>query len=1213
VTGIADARQAPVAQDVALVGTSLVEAGAGTGKTHTIVDLYERLLLERELSVSQILVVTYTVAATAELRDRIRRRLAAGAEREGELAERYRQAIRDFDRAAIVSIHGFCQRALRQHAFESGSGFESELLADGSALLEEVAQDFWSERLHDAPRYQIAYAEHVGLLPSRLTELAARLGARPDARLLPARPEPPDLDRPLAELRDAHARAAAMWRSCGDEVIDLLEDAAEREILYKSSYKQPTIRNVWRIAMHELMLRDEPGLQRRFAQLVRLSRSGLLVKKGFAPPDHPFFDVCDDLVRADDRLDAALADWAAGLMHDFADYARRELLRRKQQRDVLFFDDLLQDLRDALAADGGEALAAALRSRHPVALIDEFQDTDPIQYEIFRRVWHEAPEDCEPAVALMLIGDPKQAIYAFRGADVLAYLEARGDAGEQVHGLRRNYRADPGLVAALNAFFGSREAPFARPEISYEPVDPKTEARDVLRGPRIATGLRFLLADPNEVDESVTSGREGGPLVRAVAAEVARILAEPHEKGGERLAAGDLAVLTRTNRQARGVQTALREHGVVSVLQSEESVFATVEARDFERVMRAVAEPERPARLKAAVATPLLGGFAEDLQKLEGDESGAGWDDWTLRLRAARQVWAERGFLQAFRYLWVESQAGPRLLARPGGERRVTNWLHVAELLQQASLEERLGPQALLYWLGRRRLEAEQSTSALAEDAQLRLESDARAVQLLTVHRSKGLEFPVTICPFLWDGLRVHSGEVAWRSHDPLTRDLVLEFTGFSRTESDGDRRKRRQPAEREAHEENLRLLYVALTRAKHHCSVVWGAFKGAEHSPLAHFVNAKGPDKLKDWTPRHVRAGLDAIAARAPEHIRVEPWSLLPSDVPRPAPELSEVPAGPLSARHAKRRYGVGWRVSSFSGPVAGAPSAGAPALFDRLDAAAEEGRDYDRVDGDAEAPERRPGGVRLADFPAGAMPGILIHEIFERIDFVPAADPHGPALGPVVARQLDRRGFEPHWQPALEGAVRDVLAVPLVPGDPESRLARVPRSDRVDEMEFVLPVATRAEGATPLTAAALGRAFAEHAVAPGVRDYAERAASLGFPALSGSLRGFIDLVFRRGERWSIVDYKSNRLGAEREDYAPEALEDAMREHDYVLQYHLYLVALHRHLAVRLPGYDYDRHVEGAFYLFVRGMSPAHPPGWGVFRDRPPRALIEALSECLS
>ena len=266
-----------------------------------------------------------------------------------------------------------------------------------------------------------------------------------------------------------------------------------------------------------------------------------------------------------------------------------------------------------------------------------------------------------------------------------------------------------------------------------------------------------------------------------------------------------------------------------------------------------------------------------------------------------------------------------------------------------------------------------------------------------------------------------------------------------------------------------------------------------------------------------------------------------------------------------------------------------------------------------EGETPASGEGEVRLADFPAGAMPGILIHEIFERLDFEEAVEPASEALPALVASRLERRGFGARWHEPLCDAIRDVLSVPLLPGEPDSRLGAVASADRVDEMEFVLPVASGSPDASPLTAEALGRAFATHAVSPWVRDYAERAAALGFPALSGSLRGFIDLVFRRSGRWAVVDYKSNRLGPARDHYAADALQDAMIEHDYVLQYHLYLVALHRHLSLRLPGYDYDRHVDGAFYLFLRGMSVEHPEGWGIVHDRPPRALIEALSECLS
>jgi exodeoxyribonuclease V beta subunit len=1186
-----------LAAQIALHGTSLVEAGAGTGKTHTIVDLYLRMLLERRLRVPQVLVVTYTLAATAELRGRIRRRLVALTHSlaPGADCEWLREALRSFDQAAIFTIHGFCQRALQEHAFESGRDFDCELVSEAGPLLSEVAQDFWARELYAAPRFQVDYAKSSAarLLPSRLAQLAERISARPDSELRPARPRPaPPLEALEKAWQRAFDRVAGAWAVDADAVLELLARASEAGQLHKGRYRPETIRTRWRAAMAEEMRRRCPGIARRFGSFPRLGKSGLSVNKNQIAPEHSFFELCDELVRADADLERGLAQWAAGFRHDFVDYARIELARRKQEREILFFDDLLQGLRDAVAGERGEQVAAAIRGRYPVALIDEFQDTDPIQYEIFRRVWHDRPEQ-----ALILIGDPKQAIYAFRGADVLAYLEARSDAADSLHGLRCNRRADPGLVDALNAVFASVPAPFGREEIPYLAAEARDDAQDLLTGESIHSGLRILWQSPPAGEKELARARDGGDLSRGVASEVARLLSSDHRIDGCRLVASDIAVLTRTNRQARCVQTALREYGIVAVLQSEESVFATDEAAELERVMRAMAEPEKPARLRAALATTLLGREAGELLALVVDPEGAEWDAWVMTLRECRRIWLERSFVQALRALWVQRGVSARLLGRADGERRVTNLLHLGELLQRAGIELRLGPQALLHWFARRRREAEGVGSSLVEDAQLRLESDAQAVQLLTVHRSKGLQYPVTICPFLWDGKLARS-EPFVRFHDPVSGELVLDA---------GSSDESKPHALREAHEESLRLLYVALTRARHHCSVVWGRFKDAGTSPLAHLLHPlkegeprpgepKAASRLQGRSDAELLADLDRVARLAPGRFVVEEWQPPPAGVaPVSAPGAGQGSASGLVSAQAVRRFATTSRLSSFSGLVAAARDA-------------EEARDYDVRSGEAvSAVAPRAGAaerIDLADFPAGALPGILIHEIFEKLDFTAAEE-----LPSLVASALSRRGFASRWREPLTRAMQDLLSVPLDAAQPASHLGALTRANRIDEMEFVLPVAASDGG---LTAEALGRVFAEHARRPWVRRYAERATALGFPVLAGYLRGFIDLVARRDGRFSIIDYKSNRLGPCVSDYAPERLEAAMLEHDYVLQYHLYLVALHRHLALRLPGYDYDQHVAGAWYLFVRGMSTSHPAGWGIVQERPPRALIEALSELL-
>jgi exodeoxyribonuclease V beta subunit len=1223
------------AGDVPLKGTHLIEAGAGTGKTHAIVSLYLRLLLERELDVAQILVLTYTVAATAELRSRIRGRLVElVAESECAADEaRAREALRGFDRAAIFTIHGFCQRVLSEHAFESGASFESELQSDPGAILEEVADDFFVRELHGVSPEIADYAAPK-LTPQRLVELAKRVAPDPDIEIRPSRPERPNLIVLDADWRDAFGRTAACWKRRRAEVLDLLVDARSRRVLVPRLYTESSIRDRWGPNLDRVLTEPTLDIRKSFKYFDRLTSSGLLSHNqngaNGPPPEHEFFALCEELLDAEAALLEGQRDWLLGLEHDFVEYARGELARRKQQRGVVFFDDLLQDLRTALEGPAGPALAALVRGRHRVALIDEFQDADPVQYGIFSRIFGGDASGDANAPGLFLIGDPKQAIYAFRGADVFAYLAARDAAGSEVYGLKTNHRSDPGLVEALNTIFGACTEPFGTDAISFEPLDVPRDASDRTEGERIASGLRVLFVSRDD-GKKVGAGWRAGRLAKAVAAEVDRLLSSDVQIEARPIQSRDIAVLTRTNAQAREIQGALRPHGIVSVLQSEESVFATDEAAELERVMRAMAEPDSPARLRAALATTLLASSAEDLlgllsdsdSQLEGSDDarleGSDWEIWTGRFRGSRKLWVSHGFIQAFRLLWLEGGAGPRLLARDDGERRVTNLLHLAELLQQAATLGRLGPLALVYWFGRRRAEAKQSGSWVAEDAQLRLESDDLAVQLVTVHRSKGLEYPVTICPYLWEGRLIQQREPFPRFHDPATGRLALDLIKHPERES-------YRLARKEAFAESLRLLYVALTRAKHHCSVVWGAFGDAGTSPLGHLLHpvplmeGDPPDakRFEGRSDESLLSDLAALALRAPGCIAVEELDASPAGTALPpkssgsSGSLGHPLVDSLRSRPVRRSFSGAWRVSSFSGLVSSAPER--VLVGESLGLEVEEGHDFDGHAGDGRAgdargeePPAEPAGprVRLADFPAGAGPGILIHGIFERLDFTRSRE---QSLDELVAESLAARRIGEAFSAPLSAAIRDVLATPLDPGDPGSALQTLSRSDRIDEMAFMLPVA-EARAAGPVTPAKLAAVFERHATAPVVRHYAERASTLGFRALEGHLRGFIDLVFRRDGRWYVVDYKSNHLGALASDYQATALEQAMLQHDYVLQYHLYLVALHRHLSFRLPDYDYDRDVGGAYYLFVRGMSPEHSPGSGVLHDRPPRALIEELS----
>jgi len=1203
---------------VELTGTNLVEASAGTGKTHTITTIYPRLLLELRLSVNQILVVTYTNAATAELRSRMRQRLRsmldtletgtssgddvidaliqsrreAGTAREDR--HRLLEAVRSFDDAAIFTIHGFCQRMLQENAFESGVPFDATLLSDESLLRNEVVRDFWTRELHAASELFVRHLQGKKVTPADLSLVASRVVTDP---LMPVLPETLEGDFSAAEekWREAHAVTASLWHRHGKELIDLL---AGSSALNRNSYQPETIRKRWWVSMEDLFHTPVPGVTKRFPAFEKWTNAGLAhaVKRGKTAPKHAFFDACDRLLAADREILAALDRRTVRLWLDMTAYAREEFRARKAASRTLSFDDLLHYLRAALAAPEGQALAALIRARFGAALIDEFQDTDPVQYEIFRRIYHGS------GAPLFLIGDPKQAIYAFRGADVFAYIAARSDAGSRAHTLKVNRRSDPGLLKGINTLFHGARRQFVIAGIPFACMEAAPSSGDRLHATAAYRAPLEILFVPRTGQEArgdrINKGWGTKGLTRLVAGEVASFLCSGATIDQREVVPEDVALLCRTNAQAVAMQRELRELSVPCVLLGEASVFESPEAADVDRVLRALAEPGNSRALRAALATPLLGLDASALRGLSEDEER--WEEWVQRFHAWHEIWQRVGFLPAFRRMLAECEVQSRLLGLVDGERRVTNILHLGELIEAAAQEVRRGPFALARWLTLMRTDRAARGALGTEAAQIRLESDDNAVRVVTIHKSKGLQYPVVYCPYLWDGTLLRDEDCKWvRFHDPADRNRRKLDVGSPDIEA------HRRRAELEAMAENVRLLYVALTRARHRCTVVWGAFRDAERSPLGYLLHQPGAgvdegDLVAETEKRLASlsdADMLAVAVREISPVRAAPY---------PVPRRE---ARPLARRRFERALPTHWRVSSFSALTSEVEIS--PYAVEAEESDHDEALDNSAGTEPAALAHAATDTMPLLDFPPGARAGQLLHEIFERIDF---RRENPDELPQVVADALVSYSFEPRWQEPICQAVDAVLATPLDETCDAPILARVPRSRRISELEFLLPVgeAGGSEGEA-LTGPQMADVFARHATQPTGAAYADRLRRLAFASLAGYLRGFIDLVFEDRGRWYLVDYKSNLLGATAADYEPARLLESMLHHHYFLQYHLYVLALHRHLGARLADYDYERDFGGVYYLFLRGMSPAHPPGCAVFRDRPRRALIEALSRLIS
>jgi len=1241
-------------------GIALIEASAGTGKTYNITSLVLRLVAEEGAPIERILVVTYTRAATAELRERIRGRLVEAVEAlaqeeppedpvlahlwsvpAAERSVRLRRlgvALESFDQALISTIHGFCQRMLQQNAFESGVAFDLELVPDTQAIVEEIVDDFLANTFYEADAPRIAFAREVcGFDRATLLRLAADGLADPGAAVVPA------ADSADPNGWPEHVRAVAQdWSGLAESFVQHVADvvaaakAGQPSVFTKGQRKQSEkAARAW-VDGVTLWLASEPPFGSMPPEPDRFSPAA--IKAQLVDPDAPLEHACLDRLAA---LCAFPRQVAGAERAAFVAHLRAAFDLRKDRQRIQTYQDLLRGLASRLgqAADPEEreGLAAAIGGMFDAALIDEFQDTDHHQWTIFREVFGRG------AHHLYLIGDPKQAIYGFRGANVHVYSQATRHAGERRYTMAINWRSDRRLLEGLNHLLDQPAAFGPSVSFGYVPVGPPSgRGKDGLRpvqgwGDALAVPLQLrwfdgVLVGASDPTASVTKGKLDGPLEARVADDIVALLGS-----GTAIRAGedwrpvrpaDVAVLVRKGRQAVALQEALRRVGVPAVLTGAASVLASDEAREVQHWLEALAERSGGSASRVAASTALFGWSAEELLRVESEDpaSVAAWDRWLGRVSDWAVTLRRQGFMAAFRRALRDQGVLARLLTLEDGERRVTNLLHAAELVHAAETRERLHLPALLAWFAARR----SADDLDSDEAELRLDRDAEAVHLLTVHKSKGLEFPVCFVPYLWDGglTRPRDG-AALVVPDPQQRTRRLLDVGVPTDDA------HQALAEREAKEEALRLAYVALTRARHRCVVYAGLATDYEHSPLAAILHGSGPDRIDTGAERVERAGgalREEVQARADSSVVEDGTARLAVlDCEAPVRDGWTAPAEVvpvLGSRVFQRpELDPGWRRHSYTSVTR---AAGHPTLVEE----GREGFDPDAIDAlvvsSARGPEVEE--VPLAPFPGGAEAGTLLHHVFEKAGFQdpePASDDRFRA---VVEDALRTHGFEVERHcDLLVSGLGKVLRTPLGSVLGELRLADLPRQLRLDELRFDLPIlgGTQYRGEADRGGPARGLIEALRARQSGILpdDWLASLDRIEGLELAGFLTGSIDLVFRApapGSQWFVVDYKSNRIdpgGTGRcvpEAFGVASMTAEMARHDYFLQYHLYLVALHRILRWRLADYDYDRHIGGVYYLFFRGMvGPKTERDGDAVRgcwfDRPPRSVIEALDRALA
>ena len=1237
-----------------LHGSRLIEASAGTGKTWTIAALYLRLVLGpdpvpdfdlgsaadpglgrsfgRALLPAEILVMTFTRAATRELSNRVRERLIEAAlhfrgtpvpndpyldallasypthEARQQAAHRLMLAAETMDEAAIFTIDAWCQRMLREHAFDSGSLFDEELLSDEQGLFDDAAHDYWRQQVYPlnaaALDALLACWPDVNALKLEVRELVKRtalltaVDTEADTEVNAALPLSVLIERFLQQQGAVLATLKSGWVERADRMEQWIADrrSAQPKCFNGNKMRAQSV-PLWFSSLRDWAL-DRAAVMPALSDTAwrRLMPDGMVdaCSKGYS------VDVPDDF-GAIGVLRQALDDLAplgqALLRHGALAIGGR-MQQLKQRARQFGFADLPLRLENALLGQNGEALRERIAQQYPVVLVDEFQDTAPGQYRILDLLYR--VKDNDAAHGLFLIGDPKQSIYGFRGADIHSYLAARAATTGRHYRLDTNFRSTKELVGAVNALFlhaeGEDEGQSGFPAGAFRfrnrdgnPGNPLPFAAVGAQGrkQRLVAGKSALpaLTIACNGDQELKADAYRAFFAHHCAEHIVALLGDAQAgfegpDGFVRLQAADIAVLVRDRNEAGAIRKALQDRGVASVyLSDKDSVVDTLEAADVLRWLCAIANAQDGTLARAAFATRTIGLSLAQLSELASDELA--WETRVLQIKQWHLVWQRQGVLAMLRRLIHELDLPAALLLQPGGERRLTNLLHLAELLQSAS-RQLDGEQALIRWLG----EQIAGHGDGLEERVLRLESDAELVQVVTVHKAKGLEYALVYLPFAVTARKVDKRN---RSFFEFTDDAGVRHLDLALSDA------AQQAMEAARIDEDVRLLYVAATRA---CHFLWLGV-AAQASRTA------GENTLHESAFGYLLAGgapvaLDQLVARCA--------ALCAASAAIEVLELDDGSAGStildrvlhrqplIDAARFEASFERDWTVGSFTSLTRqvgmGSPAARAP--MRALEATLLEDADLDAGEPGLLRTGALAGPTPWHGFPRGSVPGNFLHEQLEWLAGCGFKTAHEDHFAARLGARCERAGWG-HRQDDVVTWLRAIAATPL----PMLGIALSELDLVLPEMEFWCPSAR-------LSSTALDQLCTRHLLGDTVR------AGLPGRTLHGMLKGFADLVFEHEGRYWVLDYKSNWLGAGDGAYHRQALMQAMAQHRYDIQGALYMQALHRLLRSRLGAlYQPQQHLGGAIFLFLRGIANPHTHGCCVLE--PQMALLDGLDLLLN
>ncbi|MDO6636423.1 exodeoxyribonuclease V subunit beta [Pseudoalteromonas carrageenovora] len=1158
-----------------LIGQSLIEASAGTGKTYTITGLYLRYLLGMQiegelntpLSVEQILVVTFTDAATQEIKDRVRSRIIAardallGQDPKDELIEGVIAAVDDkhrafdlldaaaksMDEAAIFTIHGFCQRMLKQHAFESGVAFNLEFILDERDILLETIKDFWRAFVYPLNKERTDAILDVFAAPESLFSQVSSVLNKANAHITPQI----NLDD-VWQARDEYInRVPAFKRAVIDqEFIAAIKGSGLSGS--KTPARKGSLAALEAFCASEDLFFEFGTSKYSFEVWSSENLSDAANYKKNQPLfTHPLLSQFDELAALNNTINQGLK---IAIVQYASRWVKAAIVKRKQEQSVITPDDLLTNLHSALNGEQGDALAQKIAQLFPVAMIDEFQDTDPIQYGIFSKIYG------QENTTLAMIGDPKQAIYGFRGADIFTYIGAKEAVQtEQQFTLGTNFRSSTDIVNSVNSLFGKHANSFIYNDaIPFNAVAAKGKKADetfIVDG-KPATAFEFNVFVDEAADEKNKPTNKGvgqAHLATHFANKIVTLLEKAKQGtaciGNKPVSAADICILVRDRVEAQIMKKALSDAKISSVYLSRESVFSQELSHHLLNFLTALHGQYDESLLRGVLAGPLFCLSYNDIFALADDENK--WQEHLNFFAQLSHVWNKQGAMAMLERLMSHNQLSAKWQGLGYNvERWLTDFRHLGEILQQKQIELE-GTLRLLRWF------AQKVSQQDGETVQVRLESDANLVKIVTMHASKGLEYPLVFMPFA-SGYR-ETNEALYHDKGKLVYDLSKNEDAL-------------QKAEQERLAEDLRLLYVALTRAVHFCSLgVYNIGQGQssrlaiQSSALGHVLFSGLELSSSQVWRTHLSEFCDTNKAMSYQQFTSQ--TLLEQGTLRFA--QSENSSQALSINSVTATIERDWRATSFSA-----------LSFKKHTDHIEPGRsdeDHEKDEFAAQEDEL----PSPYSFPKGAKPGSCLHEIFEQIDFTsPLEHPTNKEqnLDEVVKRALEKYHISESWQDVTEQWILDSLQCPLnANSSNDLSLSKLAPSDCLVEMEFNLPLSS-------LSAPKLNEILIKH--------FGFTQSKLEFANVKGLLKGFIDLIFCYQGKYYILDYKSNYLGNTPADYKSDLLDQAMSSHQYHLQYLIYTVALHRLLKQRISDYSIETHLGGVYYTFLRGM----PAGQGVY-----------------